>query len=589
MLASCWKTRRRLLEDQAEYSQCHAVQPVPRRHAPSPALTAALELRQNVWMPYPPATVCERWASACVLALLLAVAFVNGVATTRDLSWPGADIDGVGIDLYRDMALAQTMLDSGYGPDPNYLGERTWYNPLVPALTAAVSAVTGAPVPLVVTRIGAYANLLAPLTFYLLAATLLGRWQALYAVAGFLFLTASTLPSWISATYSPWFMPVNFAQSLFYLTVWAFVRARQSPGRGWTIATGALWGLTFLAHVAPALVFGVMAIVTLDVDVRRRDAGRVAARAGLGRLAVMVIIALVVSSPLLATIVGHYALRTVHTQPGLYTAPLLGRDLPALLWLHATAPMLVVAVGALALARQRSCPVRLTVGTWLLSAGLFLALAYTALAGRLLAGWMLPSPVPSFHFFFYAKAATAILFAAGVTAIAARAGRSPALQTWSPRALADALCVLLVLAGAPAYLSRPDFGAARRDALDTMESDQVRVAGWLREYGQPTDVVLASDYDAAVIPGPAGVRVVAAFNTFSNPYVDWETRARARDQLFAALDAGDAAAFTALADRYALTHVIARGRRAENYATRSARSIEQVFSAGEIRLFRRRR
>jgi hypothetical protein len=197
--------------------------------------------------------------------------------------------------------------------------------------------------------------------------------------------------------------------------------------------------------------------------------------------------------------------------------------------------------------------------------------------------------VPSFHFFFYAKAATAMLFAVGVTALAGRAARMPALRGWSARALADGLCVLLLTLTAPTYLSRPDFGAARRDALDTMKSDQVRVADWLREYGQPTDVVLASDYDAAVMPGPAGVRVVAAFNTFSNPYVDWETRARARDQMFAALDAGDAFAFTALADRYGVTHVITRGRRGETYGIRPGWSIEQVFAAGEIRLFRRRR
>lgn len=540
-------------------------------------------------MPSLPATVRERWTAACVFALLVSVAFSNGVATTGDLSWPGAEVEGVGIDLYRDIALAQTMVDSGYGPDPNYLGERTWYNPLVPSITAAASAATGVAVPVVVTRIGAYANLLAPLSFYLLATTLLGRWQALYAVAGFLFLTASTLPSWISATYSPWFMPVNFAQTLFYLTVWAFVRARRSPGHGWFIVTGALWGVTFLAHSAPALVFGVMAIATFAVDLRGREGERISVATALGRLAAMMVLAIAVSSPFLATLVGHYGLRTLHTQPGMYTAPLLGRELPTLLWLHVTASMLVVAVGGVALARQPASHLRLTVGTWLLSAGGFLALSYVFLVARLLAGWMLPSLVPSFHFFFYIKAVTPLLFAVGVTALATRAGRAHALRTWSPRALADALCILLVFAGAPAYLSRPDFGAARRDALETMESDQVRVAVWLREHGRPTDVVLASDYDAGVIAGPAGVKVVAAFTAFSNPYVDWETRARARDQLFAALDAGDGAAFAALADRYGVTHVIARGRGAAIYAANSVSPIEQVFAAGGIRLFRRRR
>ncbi len=539
-------------------------------------------------MPFPPAPPRERWTCAGVVALLLLCVFVNGRATTGDLTWPGSNIEGVGIDLYRDMALARTMLDSGYGPDPNYLGELTWYNPLVPSLTALTSALTGADVPLVIARIGAYANLLAPAAFYLLAATLLGRWPGVYALAGYLFLMAASLPAWISATYSPWFMPVNFAQAPFYLTVWAFVRGRQSPRRAWDIATGASWGVTFLAHAAPALVFGVMAVAATVVDVRRRDGARVAFPAAATRLAVMIVLALVVSSPLLVTIVGHYGLRTLHKQPGMYTAPLLGRELPTLVWQHVSAAMLVAAVGAATVWRQRPSTVRLVVFTWLLAAGLFLLLAYVLLAGRVLAGWALASPVPSFHFFFYLKAATALLFAVGVSTLAGRAGRVAALARWPAQHRAQALCAALVVAGAPTYLARPDFAEARRDALDTMAGAQVQVAGWLRAHAQPGDVVLTVDYDAAVMPGPAGVKVVAAFTAFSNPYVDWEARAQDRDRMFAALDAGDAAAFTALAGHYRVTHLIARGRRAEAYATTPGLPVEPVFSAGGIQVFRRR-
>ncbi len=545
-------------------------------------------MAHNAGMPSPTAAVRERWVSSLVFASLLSLAFANGLATTRDLTWPGAAQYGVGIDLYRDMAFAQTMLDSGFGPDPNYPGERMWYTPLVPAITAATSALTGAAPSLVVTRLGAYANLIAPLAFYVLAATLFGRWLALYAVAGFLFLMGSALPSWISATYSPWLMPVNFAQGLFYLTVWALVRARRSSGLGWYTATGTVWGLTLLAHVAPALIFGVMAVTALAFDVRWGPAPRVAAGTALGRFALMTTLALVVSSPLLVSIVGHYGLRTQHPQPAMYTEPLLGRELPRLLWLHLTAPLVVAAVGALALARRKASTARLVVGTWLAAAGLFLVQAYVVLAARLLAGWTLPSVVPSFHFFFYAKGATALLFALGVAAIAARAARLAMFSRWSPRVLADGLCVSLLVLGAPTYFARPDFGEARRDALATMASSQVRVAEWLRERRHPSDVVVTSDYDAAVIAGPAGVKVVAAFSTFSNPYVDWDARDAARNRLFAALDAGDDAAFADLADRFALTHVIARGRRGNDYASRPLGPIKEIFAAGDIRVFRRR-
>lgn len=529
----------------------------------------------------------ERMAPAWACAVLLLLALGRGVSVTGDLTWPGADIEGVGIDLYRDVALAQTMLDRGYGPDPNYVGERTWYNPLVPSITAAVSAVTGADVPLVIVRVGAYANLLAPLTFALLATALLGPWRGVYALAGYLFLMSSTLPSWISATYSPWLMPVNFAQAPFYLTVLSFVRARQAPSRGRDVVTGALWGVTFLAHAAPALVFGLMVLAAAVADVRSPAGGPASAARVLRGVAVMIAVALLVSSPLLWTILGHYGLRTVHTQPGLYTAPLLGRELPTLLRLHLTAPILVAGVGGVMLWRQPPSPLRSTMFLWFGAAASLLVAAYGALAIRLVTGRVVPIPVPSFHFFFYLKAAGGVLFAIGVVALADAVGRLPALARLTPRVRAHALCLLLLLAGAPSYLARPDFGVARRDAQATMQSDEVRVAEWLRTHRQPADVVLASEFDAAVIAAPSGMRVVAAFNTFSNPYVDWEARARDRDQLFAALDAGDSAGVTRLADRYGVTYAIARGRRADTYGATPGLRLAPVFTAGTIRVFRR--
>jgi len=107
--------------------------------------------------------IASRVAPVLVFVLLLATAFSVGFRTTRGLNWPGADWGGVGIDLYRDISSAQTILNEGYGPDPTYRGERNWYNPLTPSVSAVVSRLSGAPVHVVVTRLGTYANLLAPL------------------------------------------------------------------------------------------------------------------------------------------------------------------------------------------------------------------------------------------------------------------------------------------------------------------------------------------------------------------------------------------------------------------------------------------
>jgi hypothetical protein len=89
-----------------------------------------------------------------LFAVLLAAAFSNGLRTTWGVQFPDIDLAAAGVDLYRDMGLAQTMLDSGYGPDPAFLGERSWFNPLAPGIIAAVSDASGWPVHVVVTQIG---------------------------------------------------------------------------------------------------------------------------------------------------------------------------------------------------------------------------------------------------------------------------------------------------------------------------------------------------------------------------------------------------------------------------------------------------
>ena len=68
-----------------------------------------------------------------LLVLLCAPAFGAGRAASRGLSWPPD------VDLYRDIAQAQTMADGALLADPFYRGEAVWYNPLVPGLVATMA------------------------------------------------------------------------------------------------------------------------------------------------------------------------------------------------------------------------------------------------------------------------------------------------------------------------------------------------------------------------------------------------------------------------------------------------------------------
>ena len=90
--------------------------------------------------------------------------------------------------------------------------------------------------------------------------------------------------------------------------------------------------------------------------------------------------------------------------------------------------------------------------------------------------------------------------------------------------------------------------------------------------------------------GPPGVhwrQVVSVSAYFSNPYVDWESRARDRDRLMAAFVAGDHVAFATLAQRYAATHVLRRVEASHPADANAPAGFERVFSSGTIAIFRR--
>lgn len=185
--------------------------------------------------------VTERFLVTVGLGGLLALALVVGVRTTADLDWP------CDIDIYRDIADAQNIAQGNFGTDPFYAGERRWYNPLVPSLVAGISRLTSVPVNVVYTRSGAYINMLAPVAFFSLVASLLGGRSALAATAAFILIGRQTSPSWTSATYSPWLLAGNFAQVFSSILAYACLPWLSGQGAGGTsLRLGFSWGLPSL-------------------------------------------------------------------------------------------------------------------------------------------------------------------------------------------------------------------------------------------------------------------------------------------------------------------------------------------------------
>lgn len=526
-------------------------------------------------------------AGMCVTALFF------GASATWDLSWP------CDVDLYRDIGFAQSMLDGRPLSDPLYLGERLWYNPLVPALIALSSWITGLPVHLAATRLGALSNLLAPISFYIMVACLVGRRSGVAATLVFLFVGGiGGIPSWASATYSPWLFTSNFVQGLFYLGVAAYHRAvSQSPGGlRWHLITGGLLGLCFLGHTAPALVLGsVMALHTLRALLRRGQRGQRLRL--LGTFGLSLVVALLVSLPYLYTIAIHYGLDVQNPDPSGWIWPRLAlRTVQALVQDHLVWIALLPLWGGLGFLLGRGAVrphSRGLVVYWFLSAGVLFAYYYLWQWTKK-QGAAIPVIVPGHHFLVFLKALEALFFGHALVLAAALAARG-ALAVWPgqqerPRLRVNLERISLVLilhlaffATFPAYRHSDEFVVEREKALKLNPSEDVmKVFHWVRQHTEPTDVFLADDHYSLHLLSPAGRKVVAMIPFFSNPFVAWKERHKHRHEMFSALIMGRHEAFAELARKYQVKYVMATGAKAMQIFGSSMPVLKKAFSSGSL-------
>ena len=162
-----------------------------------------------------------------------------------------------------------------------------------------------------------------------------------------------------------------------------------------------------------------------------------------------------------------------------------------------------------------------------------------------------PAPlIPAFHFWKWATAAMALL--AGTTL--AWLCSATAVHPWvalrqrgsSPHRVnlvAIALTVAAVVWHWPIYLDRGDLSPERtprnRNHVDAVE--------FLREATSANDVVLGTANAVRIIIGPAGRKTVAPDAYLANPYVSFSPRARARNSMLAAIEAGDVRTYNDLA------------------------------------------
>lgn len=494
-----------------------------------------------------------------ILAALCALAFAKGVHTTADLRWP------YDLDQFREIGMAQAVLDHRYGTDQLYAGETIWYNPLTSTLMAGLSRLTSVPVHLVVTRAGPYVNLLAPIAFYVLVAYLFNRRVALAAAVAFLFAPIGDAPAWATPSYSPWVFSQSLAQSFFYLGLLTWCRALKANDWGWYLISGAMLGVTFLGHTAPAVILGaIMLFTALKNSIAQSEKRLIFDAKGVRGLVISLCVAFVVGLPFTVSILFHYHLKILNSVPGNWIyPPLTIGELPNLLRGYVSWISLFAGAGVLALIfRKTDRASRPMLLTWVIICCVALTINEIQ---------QLTSPplhlmfVPAHHFLFYLTAAEYVLFGIGLVFVSdflagnllpkifgKFAGRADLLRRNEQVLCGVGLIVFLGLVWS-AYAHRFDFTTARSHAMGFQERKAYLDAyQWILSNTKPDDVFLSltGDLDLSIV-GPADRKVVVTCQAeFSNPYVDWKSRSDAATRTVDKLAAAAPDALAALRENH---------------------------------------
>ncbi|MBP8128421.1 MAG: hypothetical protein KA184_02490 [Candidatus Hydrogenedentes bacterium] len=538
------------------------------------------------------ARICRAEAAypACAMVLLCAWCVVLGVRATRQQEWP------LYHDAYRDIGVAQSILDGRYPEDPILRGETLWYTPVTGALVALGSRITGLPPYLVDARLGAYLNALLPAAFFVMVWVLFDPWVALTALIFFVTRNASDNPTRFdiaSISYSPWLWATYLGHVPFYASIALYVTGLRRGSLRWFVAAGAAWGLAFMTHATPAFVLGgafLIAAVLRVLPVLREY--KKAAR-GLAQFLTAAVIAFAVSLPYTGSILWNYQFRIRNPGANRYIDFLIALDRVPETIAEAVSPYtLFVLAGFLAAfyAPRLKNGTRAVLGGWLVTVAAFLLWGYAGQVAE--AAWHVSWTylLPLHHFFIQASALTPILAGLGVVAVSRRAAR---VLVWLVRGRAAPLPRLerlvrvtlpaLVAAGVTAGLFLPRYVLATRfeSPVDfgwpaSGVEDRTALFHWLTQECPPDAVVLCDENVALRFVMPAARKVVATWDLFMNPYVAYDERTGDRVRLFTAIESRDDAQFAALAAKYHVTHVLVRDSTMTDPGGTHALTFEQI-------------
>ncbi len=497
--------------------------------------------------------------------IMLGIAFFKCYQTTHDLNW------SYDTDFDRDMAFIHGNLEGNFGKDPNYLGEYLWYNPLLFSIETVIVKWTGLPVNVVVTRAGAYLNMLAPMAFLAMLLVFFDKKIALGGMLAFLFLSAGKIPGWCGASYSPWLYPVCFVQFIFYLNLIFFYRAFSTGKLSWFLILGVGLGFSFLGHLAPTviavLIIGFIMLSAIIQSVRKNDWVSLT-KAGM-QTAVCVISFLITASPLLYFLAGKYHMHYVNRSPFelqdnltniFYLGGIVKRNFSL---------SLVVSLVGLWWFYQffHKSLIRKIVLSWF-SASMLLYL-YSSLIPVLSRRFhiYLPGTVPTFHYFFYLKSVQSVFFPFGLIFLMRELWNwlymhgtrlRPLLNRWKSQSGYFVVAVLVImLMDLPFYVKKDDFTLMRDLAIQkSADKNKIGVYDYITGH-IPSNRVILCEIENSAFPVMATERkMVSNFSTFSNPFTNYENRERDRTNMLSYLLSGEPAAASDLFEEYRVNYIL---------------------------------
>lgn len=492
-------------------------------------------------------------AAGMLLFALCGWALKAALARAATLSWPFFH------DAWRDVGAAQGMLDGRYPEDPVVLGAVLWYNPLTGALNALFAWTMGLGAGAANVAAGPWVNLLIPLGLFLLVRVAVGAWAAAGAV---LMLIAGNalherMGAWVSTlTYSPWLWAPPLGQALLLFTLALFVLELRRPSVACQVALGMAWGLTFMAHTSPAVVFGLV-YVAVRLWGAYRPCGPQGEKHRLRAFALPVVVAFVSSLPYTGPILWYYQFRMKNPLPTKYVdAVMAAEQLPNLLLSACSVSTLIALWGLVWVWRaRRDNPAARVLLLWTVVVWVLLAQFYLGLLLKSLTGWGLPQVVPGHHHLMGLGGIKAALFGIGLYALVAGLVSRVPLARAAGQLTALALTAALLL---PAYAKVLDFFTPHDFGWHTNAFDDRRkCVDWIVAHCPPNSVFLCDEQHSIRLVLPSGRKAVQNLDIFSNPYVPYEPRMQAKFAMYRALRNRDWEAFHSEAAPYHVSHLLA--------------------------------